>query len=44
MINVGLAFLASHDVEDADWRVGVVAIEMDMAGRLLRLEVHDSVE
>ena len=43
MIDVGLAFLAEHEVDDVDWRVGLVAIEMDRAGRLLRLKVHDSV-
>jgi putative endonuclease len=46
MIDVALTYLAEHepdDVHGADWRVGLVAVEMDRAGRLLRLEVYDSI-
>jgi putative endonuclease len=46
MIDVALTYLAEHgmdDVHGADWRVGMVAVEMDRTGRLLRLEVYDSI-
>jgi putative endonuclease len=46
MIDVALTYLAEHgleDVHEADWRVGMVAVEMDRTGRLLRLEVYDSI-
>ena len=43
MMDVGLAYLAAHEIADADWRVGAVAIEMDGAGRVLRLDVHASI-
>ena len=29
--------------EEPDWRLGFVAVEMDRAGHLLRLEVYDSI-
>ncbi len=43
MIDVALTYLGEHDLDDVDWRVGLVAVEMDRAGRLLRLEVYDSI-
>lgn len=43
MARVALSYLAEHDVGEADWRLGAVAVECDQAGRLLRLEVYDSV-
>ena len=43
MMNVARTYLADHDLYDVDWRLGLVAIEMDRAGRLLRLEVYDSI-
>ena len=46
MIDVALTYLAEHgldDVHGVDWRVGLVAVEMDRTGRLLRLEVYDSI-
>ena len=43
MINVALTHLAEHDLNDVDWRVGLVAVEMDLAGRLLRVEVYESI-
>jgi hypothetical protein len=27
-----------------DWRIGLVAVEMDRIGRLLRVEVYESIE
>ena len=45
MIDVARTYLAEHDlnVYEVDWRVGLVAVEMDRAGRLLRIEVYDSI-
>lgn len=43
MIDVALTYLAEHDLTDVDWQVGLVAIEMDRAGHLLRVEVYDSI-
>ena len=43
MIEVALTYLAEHGLNDVDWRVGLVAVEMDRAGRLLRVEVYDSL-
>lgn len=45
MIDVARLYLAEHDlnVYEVNWRVGVVAIEMDRAGRLLRIDVYESV-
>jgi putative endonuclease len=44
MIDVALTYLAEHDLNDVDWRVGFVAVEMDRAGRVVRVEVYDSIE
>ena len=43
MIDVARTYLADHDLYDVDWRLGFVAVEMDRTGRLLRLEVYDSI-
>jgi putative endonuclease len=43
MMDVALTYLAEHELVDADWRLGMVAIEMDRAGRILRNEVYDSI-
>ena len=46
MIDVALTYLAEHDLTEVyavDWRVGLVAVEMDHRRRLLRLEVYDSI-
>ena len=43
MIDVALTYLAEHDLNDVDWRVGLVAVEMNRVGQLLRLEVYDSI-
>jgi putative endonuclease len=42
-IDVGRTYLAEHDLSDVDWRVGLVAVEMDRAGQPLRVEVYDSI-
>ena len=45
MIKVALTYLEAHDVNPyaVDWRVGLVAVEMDRQGHLKRLEVYDSI-
>ena len=43
MVDVALTYLAEHDLNDVDWRLGLVAVEMDRAGRLLRVEVYESI-
>ena len=43
MIDVALTYLSEHELNDVDWRVGLVAVEMDRAGRLLRVEVYESI-
>jgi putative endonuclease len=45
MIDVASIYLAEHDlnVHDVDWRVGLVAVEMGWAGRMLRLEIYESI-
>jgi putative endonuclease len=45
MINVARLYLARHgvNVHNVDWRVGVVAVEMDEAGHLLRIEVYENI-
>jgi putative endonuclease len=43
MAEVALTYLGAHKLTDVDWRLGVVAVEMDRRGRLLRLEVYASI-
>lgn len=43
MIDVALIYLGEHDLGEVDWRIGFVAVEMDRTGRLVRLEVYDSI-
>ena len=43
MIDVALTYLGEHDLNDVDWRVSLVAVEMNRAGKLLRLDVYDSI-
>lgn len=44
MIAVALTYLGEHDLTDVDWRVGLVAVEMNRRGQLLRVEVYESIE
>jgi putative endonuclease len=44
MVDVALTYLAEHELHDVDWRLGLVAVEMDRTGRLLRVEVYASIE
>ena len=45
MADVARAYLAEHDVNEheVDWRIGMVAVEMDKAGRLLRIDVYENL-
>jgi putative endonuclease len=43
MIDVALTYLGEHDLHDVDWRVGLVAVDMDRTGQVVRLEVYDSI-
>jgi putative endonuclease len=43
MAQVALTYLGAHELVDVDWRLGVVAVEMDRRGRLVRLEVYESI-
>jgi putative endonuclease len=43
MAQVALTYLAEHDLDDADWDLGVVAVELDPNGHLLRVEVYESI-
>ena len=44
MIDVALTYLGEHELDDVDWRIGLVAVEMDRKGQLVRLEIYDSIE
>jgi putative endonuclease len=44
MIDVARTYLGEHALHDADWRLGFVAVEMDRTGKLLRLDVYESIE
>jgi Holliday junction resolvase-like predicted endonuclease len=43
MVDVALTYLAEYDLNDVDWRLGLVAVEMDQTGHLLRIDVYDSI-
>ncbi|MFW6082765.1 MAG: YraN family protein [Chloroflexota bacterium] len=45
MASVAQLYLAERgvNVHDVDWQLGVVAVEMDEAGHLLRVEVYESL-
>ncbi len=45
MVDVARTYLAEHDrnVHDIDWCIGLVAVEMDQAGRLLRIDVYETI-
>ena len=43
MLHVALAFLAENGLVANDWRLGFVAVEMDRSGRLMRVEVYDTI-
>jgi len=45
MVDVACLYLAEHDenVYEIDWSIGLVAVEMDVAGRLLRVDVYENI-
>jgi putative endonuclease len=43
MVAVAGHYLAGHDIGEADWRLDLVAVELDRAGHLLRLDVLEDV-
>jgi putative endonuclease len=42
MIAVAEHYLAEHELFDVDWRLDLVAVELDRAGRLVRLETLEN--
>ncbi|MGC9334494.1 MAG: YraN family protein [Anaerolineae bacterium] len=45
MIDVARMYLSEHgiNVYEVDWRIGLVAVEMDEAGYLLRIDVYENL-
>ena len=45
MADVALMYLSEHDVNvhEVDWRIGLVAVEMDKVGRLVRIDVYENL-
>jgi putative endonuclease len=45
MADVASLYLSEHgvNVHEVDWRIGLVAVEMDEAGYLLRVEVYENL-
>jgi putative endonuclease len=45
MVDVARTYLSEHDVNvyDVDWQIGLVAVEMDEAGYLLRVDVYENL-
>ena len=43
MVAVAEHYLSEHELHDVDWRLDLVAVEVDYAGNLVRLEVLESV-
>ncbi len=39
MVAVAEHYLAAHGLHDVDWQLDLVAVEMDRAGRVMRVEV-----
>jgi len=44
MIDVALTYLGEHGIDDVGWSVGLVAIEIDRAGHMSRLEVYETLD
>lgn len=38
LLHLGQLYIAAHDLEDTNWRIDLVAIELDARGRFLRCE------
>lgn len=45
MVDVACMYLVEHgeNVHEVDWGIGLVAVEMDGAGRLLRVDVYENI-
>lgn len=43
MIDVALTYLGEHNLHDVDWRISLVAVEMDRSGKPRRLEIYESI-
>jgi putative endonuclease len=45
MVNVAQMYLSDHgvNVHEVDWRIGLVAVEMDTSGYLLRVDVYENI-
>ena len=41
MADVALTYMAEHDLDDVDWRLGLVAIELEAGDRLARLDIYE---
>jgi putative endonuclease len=42
MVAVAEHYMVGHGVGEVDWRLDVVAVELDRAGRLVRLDVLEN--
>jgi putative endonuclease len=42
LIEAGLTYLQEHALEDRDWRIDVVAVELTPRGQLLRIDVIEN--
>ncbi len=38
LLELGQRYILEHDLEDVEWRVDLVAVELDQQGKLLRFE------
>ena len=38
LLELGRRYLLEHDLEDVEWRIDLVAVELDRQGKLLRCE------
>ncbi|HIE37583.1 MAG TPA: YraN family protein [Anaerolineales bacterium] len=43
MVAVAEHYLAEHELGEVDWRLDLVAVEMDPGGRLMRVEMLENV-
>ncbi len=38
LVSLGQQYMADHELDDINWRIDLVCVELDQAGRLLRCE------